>query len=94
MFRHRTRERDLLGELLEEARWVERIGEAGRVSVPARVPELDAMLEALMKAQMLRRQLTERLAREREAAQGCDWGPEDARGGSPPDRRQGEREAS
>jgi hypothetical protein len=68
MSRDRTRERDLLGELLEEARWVERIGEAGRVTVPLRVPELDAMLEALMKAQMLRRQLTDRLAREREAS--------------------------
>ncbi len=65
--------RDVLGELLEEARWVEQIGALGRRHGPVSTPELDALLEALVQALELRRRWAEELARERERAPGCDW---------------------
>ncbi len=68
MSKAKLRRQDLLAEMLEEARWVQRVGEAGRDARASRESELDAMLEALMEAQQLRRRLTQRLAREREAS--------------------------
>ncbi len=73
MAAHRTLRRDVLGELLEEARWVEQIGSLGRQGGPVSSPELDALLEALVHAEEQRRRWTEALARERERAPGGDW---------------------
>jgi len=89
---HRTCHRELLGELIEEARWVTDIGELGRW--PVRGGELDAMLEALMQAQQLRRHLVQRLEREAQAGQGCDWAVTERDRQSSPRRRVGDREAS
>ncbi len=91
---HRTRPRELLGELIEEARWVNEIGSLGGGAGPVRGGELDAMLEALMQAQQLRRRLVKQLERERRSGQGCDWAETDRDRGPSPRRRVGEREAS
>ena len=70
---YRIRARELLGELIEEARWVTEIGELSRGPGSVRRGELDAMLEALMQAQQLRRRLVKRLERERVDGPACDW---------------------
>ncbi len=88
----RTQPRDVLGELMEEARWVECVGELGRGPVP--VVELDAMLEALMQAQRLRRRLAAQLALERAGAQGSGGLEGERHRSAAPCRRQGERKAS
>jgi hypothetical protein len=70
---HRTWSPDILAELIEDARWVENIGEAGRKTGPLPGRELDAMLEALVQAQQLRRRWASELARERALGEGCGW---------------------
>ncbi len=61
------RERDALGEMLEEARWVYTIDDVGKSSRRRRRGrEIDAMLEALAEAHELRRRLAAQLARESE----------------------------
>jgi hypothetical protein len=84
-------QRDLLGELQEEAGWAERIGRLREGSPAEQQGELDALLEALVQAQRLRRHLCERLARARDAGEGGHWRelPMPA-----PLRRAGDREAS
>jgi hypothetical protein len=70
---YRTRSPDPLAELLEDARWVESVGEAGRKAGPLQGADLDAMLEALVHAQQLRRRLAAQLARERALGEGSGW---------------------
>lgn len=56
---------DILGEMIDEARWIQELGEVGRRAAEGSGGlDLDDMLAALMEAHDLRRRLAAQLARE------------------------------
>ncbi len=94
MATYRNHRRDSLGEMIEEARVVAEIGELGGRSGPVRGSELDALLEALVQAQQLRRRLMAQLEHQRRSGQGCEWAEHPDRVEHHPRRRATDREAS
>ena len=71
MSTYEARKHDALGEMMREARWLQTIGRMGRrIGGPVRNDQMDAMLEALVEANQLRRRLEAMLAQDAERKAG------------------------
>lgn len=94
MYSYRTRSIDPLAELIEEARWVQRIEEAGREARSTRGREMDALLAALVQAQQLRRRFVAQLAAQRDQEPAVVWAEPAFEDADHPHRRRTDRKAS